>query len=75
MPTKSKRSVGSGTKSSAAAPMAPSHGADTSSVPFEQMIAEAAYYRAEKRGFEAGHEVEDWLAAEREIAARAEAAV
>jgi hypothetical protein len=39
------------------------------------MIAEAAYYRAEKRGFEAGHEVDDWLAAEREIAALAEAAV
>ena len=29
-----------------------------------EMIAEAAYYRAEKRGFEPGHEVEDWLAAE-----------
>lgn len=33
----------------------------------EAMIAEAAYYRAEARGFEAGHELEDWLAAEREI--------
>ena len=31
------------------------------------MIAEAAYYRAEARGFEAGHELEDWLDAEREI--------
>lgn len=31
------------------------------------MIAESAYYRAEARGFEAGHELEDWLAAEREI--------
>jgi hypothetical protein len=28
------------------------------------MIAEAAYYRAEKRGFEPGHEVQDWLEAE-----------
>lgn len=31
------------------------------------MIADAAYFRAEKRGFEAGHELEDWLAAEEEI--------
>ncbi|MFN3920245.1 MAG: sterol desaturase family protein [Methylohalobius sp.] len=36
-----------------------------------QMIAEAAYYRAEKRGFAPGFELEDWLAAEREILARA----
>jgi hypothetical protein len=28
------------------------------------MIAEAAYYLAERRGFEPGHELEDWLAAE-----------
>lgn len=27
-------------------------------------IAEAAYYLAEKRGFEPGHELEDWLTAE-----------
>ena len=33
----------------------------------DAMIAEAAYYRAEARGFEAGHELEDWLAAESEI--------
>ena len=30
-------------------------------------IAMAAYYRAERRGFAPGHEVEDWLAAEAEI--------
>jgi hypothetical protein len=35
----------------------------------QQMIAEAAYYRAEQRGFEAGHELEDWLSAEAEIVA------
>lgn len=33
----------------------------------EGMIAAAAYIRAEKRGFAPGHELEDWLAAEREI--------
>lgn len=31
------------------------------------MISEAAYYRAEKRGFAPGHECLDWLEAEREI--------
>ena len=34
------------------------------------LIAEAAYFRAEKRGFAAGHETEDWLAAESEVDAR-----
>jgi hypothetical protein len=31
------------------------------------MISEAAYLRAERRGFVPGHEVEDWLAAEQEV--------
>jgi hypothetical protein len=31
------------------------------------MIAAAAYYRAQRRGFAPGAEVDDWLAAEREI--------
>ena len=29
------------------------------------MIAEAAYFAAQNRGFEPGHELEDWIAAER----------
>lgn len=33
----------------------------------EQMITEAAYYRAERRNFAGGREMEDWLAAEEEI--------
>jgi hypothetical protein len=32
-----------------------------------QLIAEAAYYRAEKRSFVPGYELEDWLVAETEI--------
>jgi hypothetical protein len=32
-----------------------------------RMIAEAAYYRAERRGFQPGHELEDWLVAECDI--------
>jgi len=31
------------------------------------MVAEAAYHIAERRGFAPGHEVEDWLHAEKEI--------
>jgi hypothetical protein len=34
----------------------------------EAQVAVAAYFRAEKRGFEPGHELEDWLAAEAECA-------
>lgn len=33
----------------------------------DRMIAEAAYYRSERRGFIPGHELEDWLAGETEI--------
>ena len=33
----------------------------------EYMVAEAAYYRAERRGFAPGNEMEDWLQAETEI--------
>lgn len=32
-----------------------------------EMIATRAYFKAEKRGFAKGHEVEDWLEAEREV--------
>jgi len=31
------------------------------------LIAETAYFRARSRGFEPGHEEEDWLAAEAEV--------
>jgi len=34
------------------------------------LIAEAAFFRAEKRSFAPGHEVEDWLAAETEVDAK-----
>ena len=33
----------------------------------QSLIAKAAYYRAERRHFEPGHELEDWLAAESEV--------
>ena len=33
----------------------------------EARIAEAAYWRAERRGFTSGQELDDWLAAEKEV--------
>jgi hypothetical protein len=52
-------------------------GADEQQTPEEKqtpergrLIAEAAYYRAERRGFAPGGEVEDWLAAEQEVEER-----
>lgn len=38
--------------------------------PREALIAENAYFRAERRGFAPGHELEDWLAAEAEVGER-----
>jgi hypothetical protein len=34
-------------------------------------IAQAAYFRAERRGFEPGCELDDWLAAEKEFDSQA----
>ena len=34
---------------------------------FREMVAINAFYRAEKRDFEDGYDLEDWLEAEREI--------
>jgi hypothetical protein len=39
----------------------------------EQMIAVAAYHRAQRRNFDPGHELEDWLEAEAEVDAQLEA--
>ena len=33
----------------------------------QSMIEAAAYLRAERRNFQPGHELEDWLAAEEEV--------
>ncbi|MCK9284007.1 MAG: DUF2934 domain-containing protein [Rhodocyclaceae bacterium] len=33
----------------------------------ERMIAEAAYFRAEQRGFMPGNEMSDWLQAEADV--------
>ncbi len=36
----------------------------------EEEVRRLAYLLAERRGFEPGHETEDWLAAEREVSQR-----
>ncbi len=33
----------------------------------DDKITELAYYKAESRGFEPGHELEDWIKAERKF--------
>ena len=35
-----------------------------------RQIAEAAYFRAKERGFEPGHELDDWVEAESEVMGR-----
>lgn len=37
----------------------------------EALIALRAYYKAESRGYEPGHEIQDWLDAEAEVMAEA----
>jgi hypothetical protein len=34
---------------------------------YREMVAVNAYYRAEKRGFKPGHEMDDWFEAEKDI--------
>ena len=41
----------------------------------QRMIAEAAYYRAQQRGFCGGDPVQDWLEAEAEVSVRLGAGV
>ncbi len=49
-------------------PSGPALSPDSSA--YRELVAIAAYYRAERRGFAPGGELEDWLDAEREVAAR-----
>jgi len=44
--------------------------AQGSSEDTRRLIAEAAYFRAKERGFEPGHELEDWIEAESEVMGR-----
>lgn len=44
--------------------------ADVSPDEVKKLIEEAAYYRAKSRGFEPGHELDDWVQAEAEVRKR-----
>lgn len=57
------------TKVASAVAGAPSTPSEPSAAKRRAMVSEAAYYRAQNRGFEPGRELDDWLAAEAEIAA------
>jgi len=48
----------------------PRHHATIDAAARRALIADAAYYRAERRGFVPGFELADWLAAEEELDAQ-----
>ena len=53
-----------------ASPMSTNVGAEMSPEETKRLIAEAAYYRSQERGFEPGHELDDWVEAESEVMGR-----
>ncbi len=57
-------------RSAAASAGAPTFGQFVGPEQRASLIAEAAFFRAETRGFAPGNEVEDWLAAESEVDAK-----
>jgi DUF2934 family protein len=73
-PTTLKTSTRRGTRSTAPRAISSARAAvqalDISPQERQRMIEEAAYYRAQQRGFAPGNEMEDWVAAETEVDAR-----
>jgi Protein of unknown function (DUF2934) len=61
-----KRATPTRTESSATSQKT-AHRVEISNESRYRMICEAAYLRAERRGFAPGQEVDDWLAAEQEV--------
>lgn len=66
MTRKVKRPAGPDTGAAEAAPV-PAGGGGITPEERKRMIAEAAYYRAERRGFATGSEMDDWIQAETDI--------
>jgi hypothetical protein len=62
-----KRAAPTRTESAATSSRKPSGRIEVSNESRYRMICEAAYLRAERRGFAPGQEIEDWLAAEQEV--------
>ena len=48
-------------------PQQASQVSEAASIPREQLISEAAYYKAEQRGFQPGNEMADWFEAEADV--------
>jgi hypothetical protein len=48
-------------------PQQVSQASDAVAIPREQLISEAAYYKAEQRGFQPGNEMADWFEAESDV--------
>lgn len=48
-------------------PQQASQVSDAAAIPREQLISEAAYYKAEQRGFQPGNEMADWFEAESDV--------
>lgn len=65
---KKTATAGKATARKAAGTKAPTAAAAASPVERDDMVRIAAYFRAERRGFEPGYEWDDWLAAEAEVA-------
>lgn len=59
--------IGAKGRSKARRTAAPNSHTEITEEELNQMIASAAYLRAERRGFAEGHELEDWLEAEKEV--------
>lgn len=68
VPKSAPRAAESKSNSGAKAASPPEHSAAPVSADARRaMIAEAAYYIAQQRGFSDGHDVDDWLLAEKRI--------
>jgi hypothetical protein len=63
------RSKGNGKARPSVRAVGPEAASGNVDCPREQMIAEAAYFRAEQRGFAPGNEMADWLQAEADVEA------
>jgi len=58
--TQEEQAAAAGPRPSAASP-------NIEKAELDALIAERAYFIAQRRGFEPGHDVEDWLQAEAEV--------
>jgi hypothetical protein len=54
-------------KKASKTPQSRTHPAPSDATERQRLIAEAAYFRAERRGFAPGYEETDWLEAEKEL--------